>query len=46
MTKKITDKKIALVAGGLDLPFFTRDALRAHGWDVYVIGFKHFMTQN
>ncbi|MCQ2562141.1 MAG: UDP-2,3-diacylglucosamine diphosphatase LpxI [Alphaproteobacteria bacterium] len=42
MTKKITDKKIALVAGGLDLPFFTRDALRAHGWDVYVIGFKHF----
>ena len=36
------DKKIALVAGALDLPFYTRDALRAAGWDVYVVGLKNF----
>ena len=44
MQKKNTDsdKKIALVAGALDLPFFTRDALRAAGWDVYVVGLKNF----
>ena len=40
--KKDTDKKIALVAGALDLPFFTRDALRRAGWDVYVVGLKNF----
>ena len=38
----LSDKKIALVAGALDLPFFTRDALRAAGWDVFVIGLKNF----
>lgn len=41
MTKN-TDKKIALVAGALDLPFFTRDALRKNGWDVFVVGLKNF----
>lgn len=40
-TNKI-DKKIALIAGALDLPFFTRDALRRAGWEVYVIGLKNF----
>ncbi len=40
--KTDSDKKIALVAGALDLPFFTRDALRAAGWDVYVVGLKNF----
>ena len=38
--KKNTDKKIALVAGALDLPFFTRDALKRAGWDVFIIGLK------
>ena len=38
------DKKIALIAGALDLPFFTRDALRRAGWDVYVIGLKNFVN--
>ncbi len=37
------DKKIALVAGALQLPFFTRDALRRAGWDVYVVGLKNFV---
>ena len=36
------DKKIALVAGALDLPFFTRDALKRAGWDVFIIGLKNF----
>ncbi len=40
--KKNTDKKIALFAGALSLPFFTRDALRKNGWDVYVVGLKNF----
>ena len=40
-TKK-SDKKIALISGALDLPFFTRDALRRAGWDVYVVGLKPF----
>jgi len=39
---KDTDKKIALIAGALSLPFLTRDALRKNGWDVYVIGIKNF----
>ncbi|MBO4672251.1 MAG: UDP-2,3-diacylglucosamine diphosphatase LpxI [Alphaproteobacteria bacterium] len=39
---KTTDKKIALFAGALSLPFLTRDALRRRGWDVYVIGIKNF----
>ena len=38
-----TDNKIALIAGALQLPFFTRDALRRAGWDVYVIGLKNFV---
>lgn len=42
MKNKNTDKKIALVAGALDLPFFTRDALRRAGWDVFVVGLKNF----
>ena len=41
MTKN-TDKKVALFAGALSLPFFARDALRANGWDVFVIGLKNF----
>ena len=40
--KKNTDKKIALIAGALSLPFLTRDALRKNGWDVFVIGIKNF----
>lgn len=40
--KKDTDKKIALFAGALSLPFFARDALRKNGWDVYVVGLKNF----
>ena len=40
---KTDDKKIALVAGALNLPFFTRDALRRAGWDVFVIGIKNFV---
>ena len=42
MSNKSSDKKIALIAGALDLPFFTRDALRRAGWDVYIIGLKNF----
>ena len=37
------DNKIALIAGALQLPFFTRDALRRAGWDVFVIGLKNFV---
>ncbi len=40
--KKISDKKIALFCGALRLPFLTRDALRANGWDVFVIGLHGF----
>lgn len=36
------DKKIAIVAGALDLPLLTRDALRRAGWDTFVIGLKNF----
>ena len=36
------DKKIALFAGALSLPFLVRDALRKNGWDVFVIGLKNF----
>ena len=45
MKKQISsgDKKIALIAGALQLPFFTRDALRRAGWDVYVVGLKNFV---
>ena len=45
MKQKATrsDNKIALVAGALQLPFFTRDALRRAGWDVFVIGLKNFV---
>lgn len=41
-TTHTSDKKIALVAGALDLPRLTRDALRRAGWDVYVVGLKNF----
>ncbi len=44
--KKNTDKKIAIIAGALDLPFFTRDALRKNGWEVYVIGLKNFYDEH
>ncbi|MBR5575169.1 MAG: UDP-2,3-diacylglucosamine diphosphatase LpxI [Alphaproteobacteria bacterium] len=40
--KKNEDKKIALIAGALDLPFFTLDALKRAGWDVFVVGLKNF----
>ena len=43
--KKNSDKKIALFAGALSLPFLTRDALRRAGWDVYVIGLKNFYDE-
>lgn len=42
MNMKKSDKKIAIIAGALDLPFFTRDALVRAGWDVFVIGLKNF----
>ena len=42
MNIKKSDKKIAIIAGALDLPFFTRDALKRAGWDVFVIGLKNF----
>jgi DUF1009 family protein len=40
--KKDENKKIALFAGALSLPFLTRDMLRKNGWDVFVIGLKNF----
>ncbi len=40
--KQKSDKKIALFAGALSLPFLARDALRRRGWDVYVVGLKNF----
>lgn len=40
--KDLTDKKVALFAGALSLPFLARDAMRKNGWDVYVIGLKNF----
>ncbi|MDR1207339.1 MAG: UDP-2,3-diacylglucosamine diphosphatase LpxI [Rickettsiales bacterium] len=40
--KKTTDKKIALLAGGLRLPFLVRDSLRAAGWEVFVVGLRGF----
>jgi len=40
--KKNTNKKIALIAGALSLPFLARDALRKNGWEVFVIGLKNF----
>lgn len=43
--KKDSDKKIAIVAGALRLPFLVRDALRARGWDVFVIGLKNFYDE-
>ena len=44
MTSKNQDNKIAMIAGALDLPFFTRDALRRAGWDVFVVGLKNFVN--
>lgn len=43
MKNKNTDKKIALVAGAYDLPFFTRDALIRAGWDVFIVGLRGFV---
>ena len=43
--KKNSDKKIALFAGALSLPFLVRDALRKNGWEVYVIGLKNFYDE-
>lgn len=43
MKKIKPNNKIALVAGALDLPFFTRDALRRAGWEVFIIGLKNFV---
>jgi len=40
--KDLNDKKVALFAGALSLPFLARDAMRKNGWDVYVIGLKNF----
>lgn len=40
--KKDFDKKIALIAGALDLPILARDALRKNGRDVFVVGIKNF----
>ena len=40
--KKNIDKKIALFCGALRLPFLVRDALRANGWEVFVIGLRGF----
>ncbi|MCL2737725.1 MAG: UDP-2,3-diacylglucosamine diphosphatase LpxI [Alphaproteobacteria bacterium] len=39
---KIKDKKIALFAGALRLPFLVRDELRAQGWEVFVVGIRGF----
>lgn len=41
-TKEKENKKVALFAGALDLPFFTRDALRQNGWDVFMIGLRGY----
>lgn len=42
---KNTDKKIALFAGALYLPFLARDALRKNGWEVFVVGLKNFYDE-
>ena len=39
---KTADKKIALFAGALRLPFLVRDSLRAAGWEVFVVGLRGF----
>ena len=41
-----SDKKIALICGGLLLPFLARDALKKHGFDVFVIGLKNFYDKD
>ncbi len=46
MNNKKSDKKIALVAGALELPFFTRDALVRAGWDVFIVGLQGFVDMN
>ncbi|MCL2017291.1 MAG: UDP-2,3-diacylglucosamine diphosphatase LpxI [Alphaproteobacteria bacterium] len=40
--KNVSDKKIALFAGALRLPFLVRDSLRASGWEVFVVGLRGF----
>ena len=42
LMKKVQDKKIAIVSGALRLPFLVRDALRARGYEPFVIGLKNF----
>ena len=41
-----SDKKIALICGGLLLPFLARDALKKNGFDVFVIGLKNFYDKD
>lgn len=40
------NKKIAMIAGALDLPFYTKKALEKNGWEVFVIGIKNFYNPN
>lgn len=39
------DKKIAIFAGALRLPFLVRDCLRDAGYDVFVVGLKNFYDE-
>ena len=41
-----SDKKIALICGGLLLPFLARDALKKHGFDIFVVGLKNFYDKD
>ena len=41
-----SDKKIALISGGLSLPALARDALIKHGFEVFVIGLKNFYDKS
>ncbi len=45
-TNQDNNKKIALVAGALDLPRLTRDALQRAGWEVFTVGLKNFVDPN
>ncbi|MDR1696869.1 MAG: UDP-2,3-diacylglucosamine diphosphatase LpxI [Rickettsiales bacterium] len=40
--KKTSDKKVALFCGAYKLPMLTRDALRAAGFEVFVVGLRGF----
>ena len=39
---KTSDKKIAIFAGALRLPFLVRDSLVSQGWEVFVVGLRGF----